>query len=262
MKSFIEYRKNKLLKGKKLNIQESIVECFDLLKLDLLNSIKLPDILSESTRVKAITESAYEVCKKEDYQDNKQIIELIISEFKNNFWSQLISEATATAEKKPEVTADDLKKQMSDDIDSMVGELKQLVSRSLSASRTTTGSEAEDAATSSTEPSEENSPTPKLTANQAKYISDLYQKLGRNPPSELDKLNPLQASRLIDQLKQQLGSGTRPSSSAPTSFQFNTNQTSGGSNTGDDEDFSLDQATNAARSSSLDRPQVANGRYV
>ena len=259
MKSFIEYRKNKLLKGNKLNIQESIIECFDLLKLDLLKSIKLPDILSENTRVKAITESAYEVCKKEDYQDNKQIIELIISEFKNNFWSQLISEATATAEKEPKVTVDDLKKQMSDEIDSMVGELKQLVSRSLSASRTTTGNDVEDATTSSTEPGEENSPTPKLTANQAKYISDLYQKLGRNPPSDLDKLNPLQASRLIDQLKKQIGA--RTGSPAPSSSQFNANQTTSGDAGG--EDFSLDEPTSSPASSSpLPSQQVMNGRYV
>ena len=91
MRSFLEYRKNKI--QSKISIQDSVTEYFDILRLELLETVKLPELLFEGS---LITESAYNAARKEDYTDNKEIIELIISESKGNFCNRIFNEEIAS----------------------------------------------------------------------------------------------------------------------------------------------------------------------
>ena len=91
MRSFLEYRKNKI--QSKISIQDSVTEYFDILRLELLETVKLPELLFEGS---LITESAYNAARKEDYADNKEIIELIISESKGNFCNRIFNEEIAS----------------------------------------------------------------------------------------------------------------------------------------------------------------------
>lgn len=92
MLNFLEYRRKNLQdRLLKLKTNEFIELNLDVFKGDLLESIKLPNLLFESS---IIFESSYDDTRKKDYKENKEIIEFLLQNTKNEI-TQIISEADA-----------------------------------------------------------------------------------------------------------------------------------------------------------------------
>ena len=92
MRSFIDYRKDKLQRElNNLSIREAINNRFDIILSELLNTVKLPPLLLENQSI--VAKSAYDNARKEDYQDNKFLIEFLINHYKCNFYNNLVVEA-------------------------------------------------------------------------------------------------------------------------------------------------------------------------
>jgi hypothetical protein len=91
MRSFADYRKKELKKTiHSLSFSECMSNSFDILRLDLLEAVKLPELLFENSLV---TNSIYESARKGDYQDNKQIIDFLVGQCKSGFYQEIMQEA-------------------------------------------------------------------------------------------------------------------------------------------------------------------------
>jgi hypothetical protein len=91
MRSFADYRKKELKKTiHSLSFSECMSNSFDILRLDLLEAVRLPELLFENSLV---TNSIYESARKGDYEDNKQIIDFLVHQCKCGFYQEIIKEA-------------------------------------------------------------------------------------------------------------------------------------------------------------------------
>ena len=206
MQSFLQYRKNKLQRTiPNLPVQEALNQHFDILRLELLEAVELPPILFEFNLV---TESAYEAARKEDYNDIKEILEFVISQYKCNFYQQIINEASS-----PVAALNDLKKTLEIEVQKLVDDLKSVVQGILSSARPTSAAAASaDAAVPVSGPSATGGPSvaPRGVSSdkQKNYIRGLTASLGLPTPDNLDSMSVADATRLIDQLKARAGSGS------------------------------------------------------
>jgi hypothetical protein len=192
MRSFLEYRKNKLQsKISEISIQEAVTGYFDILRLDLLETVKLPELLFEGS---LITESAYNAARKEDYADNKEIIELIISESKGNFCSRLFNEDIAS-NLPIDAFVDEIKQLIQGEVET----LKQQVARSLNASRPT-GPEPEAGPEATV--SWKDKP---ISGAQIGALGYYSKKHGAKLPPNAKNMTQGQASDLITQFEKQYG---------------------------------------------------------
>ena len=129
MQSFVQYRKNQLQNQLyRLTVKEAVDRYFDILKLEVFSTMKLPMLLTEGNFV---AKAAYERACREDYEDNKQVIEFIINTYKKNLYNQIISEAADSTAK----TLDDLKKDIEIEVKDLVGKLRTDVLKVITASR-------------------------------------------------------------------------------------------------------------------------------
>jgi hypothetical protein len=196
MRSFLEYRKNKLQsKISEISIQEAVTGYFDILRLDLLETVKLPELLFEGS---LITESAYNAARKEDYADNKEIIELIVSESKGNFCSRLFNEDIAS-NLPIDAFVDEIKQLIQGEVET----LKQQVATALNASRPTgpepeAGPEADPAAAISWKDRP-------ISGGQIGALSYYAKKHGAKLPPNAKNMTQGQASNLITQFEKQYG---------------------------------------------------------
>ena len=192
MRSFLEYRKNKLQsKISEISIQEAVTGYFDILRLDLLETVKLPELLFEGS---LITESAYNAARKEDYADNKEIIELIVSESKGNFCSRLFNEDIAS-NLPIDAFVDEIKQLIQGEVET----LKQQVARSLNASRPQ-GPEPEAGPEATVSWKDK-----LISGGQIGALSYYAKKHGAKLPPNAKNMTQGQASDLITQFEKQYG---------------------------------------------------------
>jgi hypothetical protein len=211
MQSFLQYRKNKLQRATpNLSVQEAINQHFDILRLELLEAVELPPILFEFN---IITESAYDAARKEDYNDIKEILEFVISDYKCNFYKEMINEATS-----PVAALSDLKKNLEIEVQKLVDDLKSVVQGILNSARPT-AAQAASPSNAATSPQASGSPSPAgggvspsglLSDKQKNYIVSMVQQMGLPIPKNLDSMNRGDAAKLIDQLKARRGVASAP----------------------------------------------------
>lgn len=96
MRSFADYRKTSLRKNlPTVSVREGVDGILNILRLDLLEAIKLPqaNIFEHSL----IAESTYNRARKQDFEDNKRIVEFVVSHYRAHFYEELLAEAEAVA---------------------------------------------------------------------------------------------------------------------------------------------------------------------
>lgn len=130
MKSFSDFRKSQLKRDiYAVSVREGLNRHFDMLKMDLFETSELPPMLFENN---FLLNSAYEFNRKLDHEEVKELIGLVISDCKSNFYDYLISEdATAASE------FSSLHTELIARVKQMVAELKAAVGNALGKVRST-----------------------------------------------------------------------------------------------------------------------------
>ena len=208
MRSFLEYRKNKI--QSKISIQDSVTEYFDILRLELLETVKLPELLFEGS---LITESAYNAARKEDYADNKEIIELIISESKGNFCNRIFNEEIAS-----DLSINDFIDNIKQLIQGEVETLKKQVATALITSRPT---DSEPEANTKANPATNSWKDKPISGGQRGAFSYYKKYHNATLPLDIKSLTQGQASDVITKFEKQYGplpdrSGSIGSTAAPS----------------------------------------------
>ncbi len=133
MRSFADYRKSEFKRNAPaLSISGGISGAFDVMKLEVLEAVKLPEMLFESSMV---ARSCYDVARKEDFADNKAILETCFSYCKQEFLAELIAEAEAISAADPLA---DLRVRLSAKVKELVAQLKTNITAVLKGARPTT----------------------------------------------------------------------------------------------------------------------------
>jgi len=208
MRSFLEYRKNKI--QSKISIQDSVTEYFDILRLELLETVKLPELLFEGS---LITESAYNAARKEDYTDNKEIIELIISESKGNFCNRIFNEEIAS-----DLSIKDFIDNIKQLIQGEVETLKKKVATALIASRPTA---SEPEANTKAKPATNSWKDRPISSGQRGAFYYYKKNYNATLPLDIEKMTQGQASDVITKFEKKYGplpdpSGSIGSTAAPS----------------------------------------------
>lgn len=128
MRSFVEYRKNKIENSFQSSLRNSINAQFDIFRYDLLESIKLPQLLFENDIEHTVF---YRQKCKEDYKQLSCFVENLIHVCKSHFYNHLITEA----EKAISDPYADFQTELVQEIEKMFGELKDQVSDALAITR-------------------------------------------------------------------------------------------------------------------------------
>jgi hypothetical protein len=93
LRSYADYRKQNLLARKWISgIREGVNLQFDALRFDLLEAVKLPELLFEGS---VDANAAYKIARKIDTEEVTEAVEEIIRFCKSNFYKSVIAEAAA-----------------------------------------------------------------------------------------------------------------------------------------------------------------------
>jgi hypothetical protein len=206
MHSFVDFKKQKLEKKlSNLTIQEALEQHLDILRLEAVQAIKLPELLTESNLIK---KSAYDFARKQDYDDHKEMVNLIISELKNNMFVSLIAEAEAATAVAPVVSLDGLKRELKSQIKQLVDDLKTLVQTELASSRQNAQPTAQAAPSSGTtsapqpqNASDQGEDSLPMTQQQRDILSQMHKERALPLPQNFDRLTRAQASDLYGKMK-------------------------------------------------------------
>ncbi len=127
MRSFSNYRKQCLVESLDgFSAKGSSSALFDILKIDLLEAVCLPDLLTENT----LLNSDFNRFKRDHDWYNKRIVECICDYSKQHFYNELLSETDTMVRTPGNPTAmlvGELKKKLAD----MIAQLKQTVAGSV-----------------------------------------------------------------------------------------------------------------------------------
>lgn len=131
MQSYADHRKRQLRSQVYLtSVKESLDLQFDVLRIDLLEAVKLPELLFEGS---VDANASYNLIRKTDYEQARELVENVIYVCKSHFYESLLEDvATATAS-----PHDAFKTDLINAVKEMVEKLRQQVTQILSASRGT-----------------------------------------------------------------------------------------------------------------------------
>ena len=133
MRSFVDYRKNELRRDlNRLNVKEGFNRHFDILRFDLMDAVKLPELVFENVSHNV----AYEKLRRDDYLYTCRYVEDLTRLCKDQFFDTLMLEVAGTA---PAPTLDSLKAELVAELKRMIDDLKSKITSMLSANPAAAG---------------------------------------------------------------------------------------------------------------------------
>ena len=125
MLSFADYRKEQLKETiKDVCLKEGVKKHFEILRLELLEAIKLPQVLSEGAGMAERAE--YNLFVEEDFQYNRAFIEELIHLHKLHFHDELMMEVDMAAAS-PMADMDNFKAKLVEEVKRMMSELRDQI---------------------------------------------------------------------------------------------------------------------------------------
>ena len=96
MRNFADFRKDELRETiKDLCVREGVETQFEILRIELTEAIKLPDLpLNEGI----LAEAGFHRLQRDDFEENKVFLEEVIRVYKTQFYDELLQEAEATSQ--------------------------------------------------------------------------------------------------------------------------------------------------------------------
>ena len=126
MLSFADYRKEQLKETiNEVCVEEGVKKHFEILRLELLEAIKLPQILSEGAGM--AEQAEYNLFVEEDFHYNRAFIEELIHLHKLHFHDELMMEADMAAAS-PMANMDNFKAKLVEEVKRMMAELRNQIS--------------------------------------------------------------------------------------------------------------------------------------